>query len=129
VPDWSFVDAEKVVQRAKWLRRARGPDGCRDTRCLRRGIIGLRRALAGRLLLEEVGDICLSGAQSLTDLDQCSLVQLELVAVLDFLGRPPVMITDIVPLFVVYHNPLVKGMVLEVSILPPFGLAAQVVCV
>jgi hypothetical protein len=96
---------------------------------LRCGVIGLRRALAGVSLLEEVGEIRLSGAHPLTDLDQSSLIQLELIAVLDFLDRPPVMITDVVPLLVIDHNPLVEGMVSEVAILPPFGLAAQVVCV
>jgi hypothetical protein len=79
--------------------------------------------------IKKIGKVGLRRAHFLPDLNQSSFVQLELVAVLDFVDRPPVMITDVVPLFVIYHDALVEGMVLEIAILPPFGLAAQVVCV
>lgn len=80
-------------------------------------------------LIEKIGKVGLRSAHLLPDLNQSSLVQLELVAVLDFVDRPPVMITDVVTLFVINHDALVEGMVPEIAILPSFGLAAHVVCV
>lgn len=87
----------------------------------------LWRLLARFTAVEQHRYISLGCFHAFADLDEDTLIELQLVAVLDVLAFPPMMVAYEIARVVVHHCPLVEGMEFEVSILPAFGLAPDIV--
>lgn len=71
-------------------------------------IFVLRRALTGLLLFIQVRDVRFYCTHVLAHLDQDAHFQLHFVAILDFVQRSPVVVTDEVSLIIIYHHTLVE---------------------
>lgn len=71
----------------------------------------LRRTLARYLFLVKGRDVRLGCAHVLGDLNQYSFVQLHFVAVLDFIGGSPVVVTYKITLVIVDHDTFVELMI------------------
>jgi hypothetical protein len=80
-------------------------------------------------LLDQLGEILLLASNALCDLNNdAAALKLELFAIAKVVVLVPVHVADEVGLFVVHHDALVEGVVLELSILPSLLLSLQVMC-
>lgn len=84
-----------------------------------RGVIisGFGRCLRSPLL-KKIGQVCLCGTHALPHLNKHTLIEFKLIAILHLFRGPPVMITDVVSLFIINHGSLIERMIFKVPILP-----------
>lgn len=74
-------------------------------------IFGLRRTLARFLFFVKGRDVRLSCAHVLGYLNQYSFIQLHFIAILDFIGGSPVVVTYKIALVIIDHDTFVELMI------------------
>lgn len=78
---------------------------------MRHRVFILRRTLARYLFFVKGRDVRLSCPHVLGDLNQYSFVQLHFIAILDFIGGSPVVVTYKITLVIVDHDTFVELMI------------------